>query len=518
MLDSLQHINSISQILLGSWMLFIVFSIVSFYKSPKFTSLFLFLSAVSIAAAVANFTTYFFPWDEQFHALVGKHLAENPLFPKLYPSNPLGLKSSIWADSVIWLHKQPLFTWQMALSIKLIGNSVFAVRLPSVIFHGLLVVSIYRIGVLILNRKVGFIAALLVMHSTFLLGLLSGRIGTDHNDFVFLGYITFSFWAWFEFQRSDNRKWLFWIGIFAGCAILTKWLVGLLVFGVWGFVLLHKWGKSDFWKALRDLLLSLAIACLVFIPWQVYTFVYFPEEAAQEMNYNSKHLTHAVELHGGDVGFHFEQIQTLYFNQFEFFIFLFLGIFGLFKTVSSPIYRTFILVSIGMIYLFFTIVPTKMPAFPVPVSGLVMLIIAVGIVYWTNRISKQWLRRSVTFAVVLLLLNWMLKPAQTLAAYGFKKDSPEFEGRLLNQKRVNFIQHMGKDHPTRIVFGVNQSIYMNLSWMYFHDEIAYPFEPSEDQIQDLLKRGFSVAIVTNDPQKWKQLQQKYPIQLLYLTE
>ncbi len=236
------------------------------------------------------------------------------------------------------------------------------------------------------------------------------------------------------------------------------------------------------------------------------------------MNYNSKHLTHAVELHGGDVGFHFEQIQTLYFNQFEFFIFLFLGIFGLFKTVSSPIYRTFIFVAIGMIYLFFTIVPTKMPAFPVPVSGLVMLIIAVGIVYWTNRISKQWLRRSVTFAVVLLLLNWMLKPAQTLAAYGFKKDSPEFEGRLLNQKRVNFIQHMGKDHPTRIVFGVNQSIYMNLSWMYFHDEIAYPFEPSEDQIQDLLKRGFSVAIVTNDPQKWKQLQQKYPIQLLYLTE
>ncbi|TXI87502.1 MAG: hypothetical protein E6Q37_02070, partial [Crocinitomicaceae bacterium] len=168
-------------------MLFIVFSIVSFYKSPKFTSLFLFLSAVSIAAAVANFTTYFFPWDEQFHALVGKNLAENPLFPKLYPSNPLGLKSSIWADSVIWLHKQPLFMWQMALSIKLFGNTVFAVRFPSVIFHGLLVVSVYRIGVLILDRNVGFIAALLVMHSTFLLGLLSGRIGTDHNDFVFLG-------------------------------------------------------------------------------------------------------------------------------------------------------------------------------------------------------------------------------------------------------------------------------------------------------------------------------------------
>jgi hypothetical protein len=54
--------------------------------------------------------------------------------------------------------------------------------------------------------------------------------------------------------------------------------------------------------------------------------------------------------------------------------------------------------------------------------------------------------------------------------------------------------------------------------MYLHDEIAYPFEPSEDQIQDLLKRGFTIAVVTNDLQKWKQLQDKYAIELLYLTE
>lgn len=518
MFDSLQHIQYTSQLLLVCWILFTVFAVVSYAKFPKLIPFFLFLSAVSIAAAFATFSSYFFPWDEQFHALVGKNLISNPWIPKLYSANPLGLKSRIWADSEIWLHKQPLFTWQMALSIKLIGNSVFAVRLPSVIFHGLLVVSIYRIGVLILNRKVGFIAALLVMHSTFLLGLLSGRIGTDHNDFVFLGYITFSFWAWFEFQHSGNRKWLFWIGIFAGCAILTKWLVGLLVFGVWGFVLLHKRGKSDFWKALRDLFLSFAIACLVFIPWQIYTFIYFPKEAAQEMNYNSKHLTHAVELHGGDLGFHLEQIQTLYFNQFEFFIFFFLGVFGLFKMITSMVYRTFILVSIGMVYLFFTLVPTKMPAFTVPVFGLVMLVISIGVHYWTNRISKQWLRRGLIFLVVLLLINWMLKPVATLVAYGFKQNTPEFDGRLLNQKRVHFIQEMGQNSAQRIVFGVNQSIYLNLSWMYFHDEIAYPFEPSEDQIQDLLKRGFSVAIVTNDPQKWKQLQQKYPIQLLYLTE
>ena len=77
MLDSLQHINPTSQILLGCWMLFLVFSIVSFYKSPKFIPVFLFFAAVSIAAAVANFTAYFFPWDEQFHALVGKNLTEN---------------------------------------------------------------------------------------------------------------------------------------------------------------------------------------------------------------------------------------------------------------------------------------------------------------------------------------------------------------------------------------------------------------------------------------------------------
>ena len=43
-------------------------------------------------------------------------LIKNPLFPYHYGD---------WWNCHIWVHKQPLFLWQMALSMKIFGVSTF---------------------------------------------------------------------------------------------------------------------------------------------------------------------------------------------------------------------------------------------------------------------------------------------------------------------------------------------------------------------------------------------------------
>jgi 4-amino-4-deoxy-L-arabinose transferase-like glycosyltransferase len=494
MIESIQNIGNHSLILLICWLIFLGFTIFSYFKFQKFTSLLLFFSAFFLAAAFAMFAPYFFAWDEQFHALVGKNLAENPFVPKLFRNEFLHLDPENWVNAQVWLHKQPLFTWQMALSIKIFGNNVFAVRFPSVLFHGLLVAAIFRMGSLIFNRKTGFLAALIAMHSSFLLGLLSGRIGTDHNDFIFLCYITFSFWAWFEFQNSQKQKWLIWIGVFAGCAVLTKWLVGLLVFGAWGFVLLQQLKQEYFWQKTIYFVKALGISCLVFIPWQIYTFIKFPTEAAYEMAYNAKHATEVIEKHQGSAWFHYEQIQTVYFHQTEFFIFLLVGIVALFLAKISKKNILFMLSSLILVYGFFTYVPTKMPAFTIPVFSFVALIIAFGLTHFSSLIKINWVRRLTLTLFALLILNWMFKPSPTLTAYGFKNDTMEQAGRITRIEAQNFIAKNGQNNPKRIVFGINDFEYANISWMFFHNEIAYPFIPADEDLKKLQKMGFQTVI------------------------
>lgn len=85
-------------------------------------------------------------WDEQYHALVAKHLSENPFKPLLIKNSPVALDYKSWAYCHVWMHKQPLFMWQMALSIKTFGTSLFAVRLPSVLLHALTAILLLSIA------------------------------------------------------------------------------------------------------------------------------------------------------------------------------------------------------------------------------------------------------------------------------------------------------------------------------------------------------------------------------------
>ena len=179
-------------------------SLVTFHKKKVIGLSFLFLSILSLGFFISLLDPFLTLWDEQFHALVAKNLAENPLKPMLVTDPVLPFDSKNWIGNHIWLHKQPFFLWCIALSIKLFDPTALAVRIPSIILHAFLPIIVYRIGKHLKNANTGFYAAIFVGVSSFALELVAGRHSTDHNDIFFLFLVTASFWAWFEYQRTKD--------------------------------------------------------------------------------------------------------------------------------------------------------------------------------------------------------------------------------------------------------------------------------------------------------------------------
>jgi len=56
----------------------------------------------------------------------------------------------------------------------------------------------------------------------------------------------------------------------------------------------------------KNLIISLSLTLLIVIPWQIYTFLTFPDEAAQAYKFNLLHFTKALDGHNGTVWYYLE--------------------------------------------------------------------------------------------------------------------------------------------------------------------------------------------------------------------
>jgi 4-amino-4-deoxy-L-arabinose transferase-like glycosyltransferase len=142
-------------------LLSLALSIVGIYlfrtKNTRAAIILLFFAAFSIRYFMIGLDPFLNDWDERFHALVAKNMMQHPFKPMLreFPIMDYGLHD--WCCNHIWLHKQPLFLWQMALSMSIFGVNEVAMRLPSALMGALLVFPIFRIGKLLFDEEVGFL-------------------------------------------------------------------------------------------------------------------------------------------------------------------------------------------------------------------------------------------------------------------------------------------------------------------------------------------------------------------------
>lgn len=476
-------------------------SIVLFRKDKiKISIVMLFSGAFALGCFMALLDPYLHIWDEQYHALVAKNLIDHPFFPMLYKIPVLNYDYTLWTDNYIWLHKQPLFLWQIALSMKLFGINEFSVRLPSIILHAIIPIFIYRIGKISLESKIGFYGALFFAIAYYPLELISGKYCCDHNDIAFLFYVTASIWAWFEYTYSKNNFWLILIGLFAGFAVLVKWLMGLLVFICWGLTLLSERKKTLQLSTYIPVIKSFIISLIVFIPWQIYILVRFPSESNYEFSAFSSHLFKTTEGHGGNFWFHFEALNTLYgFGIITPFLIL-ISLIVLFKRIVSKNYSIFIFGAIIFVYLFYSVATTKMLSFCLIVSPFIFLAFSSLFTSLLSLIEKKIFRKSIRLFIFLMLLlsacylfinigeiqinHTMLKPSEN-------------DNRIEKLAEKSFIKNLDNILPDKkyIIFNTNFLQGGNIPFMFYTDYIAYRCIPSKEQCEEVIRKGYKIAIL-----------------------
>ena len=484
--------------------LIIIFSILSFHQERKTFSLFLlFLGSIGLGLFISLLDPFLILWDEQYHALVAKNLLNHPLKPVLFDDPRPGYDFRSWTSNHIWLHKQPLFLWQIALSLKFFGINELAVRIPDILMHALLPLMIYRIGKTIYGESTGFYGALFFTVAYFPLELIAGKFATDHNDFAFLFYVTSSFWSWFEYQQSQKKIWLLLIGLFAGCAVLVKWLVGLLIYAVWMITILFdkKEVRSTF-DAYESLIISFIISLLVFLPWQIFTLLNFPQEAKYEFALNSRHFFEPVEGHTGSALFHIEAIKSLYGSGVAVPYILLLGLVILiWKTVTNQ-FRIAVVSAILITYGFYTLAATKMTAFCIIVSPFVFLALGsltdVGFTLLLSKFkSVRWVNGIKL--VGLVTICFFLINISRIRNYHTDWKPHDNCNRIGDLKQMDFIQKV-KALPTGTKWKIyNSAIRVNghIAVMFYTGYPAYDFIPDEKLIRRIKEEPGRIAIVDN---------------------
>lgn len=415
-------------------------------------------------------------WDEQYHALVAKNLAEHFFTPTLV-ENPLQpLDPNYWAYTDTWLHKPPLFLWQMAIAIKTFGATTWAIRLPSVLLSTLMIPAVFRMGKILANERTGFIAALLLACSNILINVVSGFLNTDHNDVVFAAYVCFSFWAWMEYVNNPQRRWIILVGIFAGAAVLTKWLPGLMVYGACGIsLLIIKETRVNFsrWKHLASAFL---ITCVVAAPWFIYAALKWPASWSAAMGNYSEHLSNDFS-HSGSWWYHFRELAA----QNGIWLTAAIAI-SLIPFLTGSVRKEFkagLLSVVIIVYGFYTAVAARMPLFCLSVLPLLLLFTS----FLFDRIfgyiqNFRWSKFA--FTIVCLVLVYVQVDIGRIEHYHTERDPNEIYRRTRINNRACFERALKNTPSNAVVF--NCGDWNAVACMFYMDCTAYDNLPDETQV------------------------------------
>jgi 4-amino-4-deoxy-L-arabinose transferase-like glycosyltransferase len=502
-------IMSVGDLLLGALGLLLILASIIRYElatadpsARRSAFILLLVGAFGLRLFVARLDPYLNLWDEQFHALVAKNLISHPLRPTLYERPLLPFDIWDWTHKDVWLHKQPLFLWQIALSLRLFGVNELAVRLPSVFLSTAVLAIIQRVGTLTVSARAGFYGALLAASGWFGLDLVAGHALTDHNDVAFLFYVAASLWAWVEMSRSPTMRWAVLVGVFAGLAVLVKWLAGLIVFSGWALALVtdrsarrdrHAWGR---------LVLGLVVTATVVLPWQIYILRVFPEEARWEYALNMRHIHEALEGHEGGFGFHWRALRDLYGNSPVVPPLAAGSLLLLAIRMPRRDHRVALLTWIVAVYAFFTAAATKMTAYCYPVSPLLYLAFGATLesaLLWLTHVAgvkRAWAARSLSI-VVLLLSAWSVS-VRELAYHHTNRKLDEKPYRAVRMRDTEIIRRLPEVLPSGRDWAVfNCREHEGILVMFHTPYIGYDVVPTPEQLATLQAKGVAVAVFTS---------------------
>ena len=451
-------------------------------------------AAASVRLLLIGRDPFLHPWDEQFHALVAKNLAADWARPVLRARPVLPYDYRDWGNNHVWLHKQPLFLWQMALAVKAVGASAWAVRLPSALLGTLFLWPAYRLGRLAASPAVGYHLAVLFAFAYYPLELTTGWQSVDHADLAFGAYVGASLWAYAELRANPARAgaWSAAVGVFAGAALLCKWLPGLVVYAVWaGEALLDPARRS--WAQARRGLGALALTALVALPWQGYTHRRFPVESAFEARYAAQHFARVLEGHGEP--WHFYLGHNLWYQYQWAVVLVGAGLVLAARRRAPDGRRRPLLWSGALLVAFFSAAATKMPSYTFVAAPAVLFLAAVA---WAE--GAAWLGRAAGRAApvlqgvaLLVVVAVDLRPTALLRHHTHRFAPPGAAAeRAAHARWAAAYRALDRTVPAGSVV-VNAPLNGAPEAMFFSHRPVYAGWPSETDYRALRQQGLHVA-------------------------
>jgi 4-amino-4-deoxy-L-arabinose transferase-like glycosyltransferase len=479
-------------------LLLLIASII-FYVNNKYSLaiILLILAALGLRIFMAHLDPFLWDWDERYHALVAKNFVHHPLKPTLYDNPVLPFDYTSWANNHVWMHKQPLALWQMALSFLMFGINQFTARFPLIIEGTLLVLVIYRSATLLVNKKAGYLAALIYATNFYALNFVSGKEATDHVDYALVFYISLSLWAWLEYSKSFKNKWWILAGVFSGLAVLSKWAIGLLLFPAWGITILADSNTRFTIRHWLNLLKSFMISILIFLPWLWYSMAHYPAETNYELHYNSSHLLKEVDGRGETVWYYLEQLAHNY-NPLVPYIIGFALLFC-WRYIKNKHQRIFLFSCLVIPYFVFSIIAaTKMPAYCY--IAVLPVLISLGCLAWY--LEQRLLAGKIPFRKWILAAFLIILAITSIDLPGIAKIHTGLDPEnVYRENKVRFtdrFREIGASLPKNtIVFGTPK--WWEIEMMFYTGNTCYPGLPTANQIKDMKYRGYKVAVLTTEP-------------------
>lgn len=461
-------------------------------KSATFSVFLLCGSAFLLRCYMATLDPFLHNWDERYHALVAKNMMSAPLTPMLRSFPVLPYDYTAWCCNHIWLHKQPLFMWQMALSMQVFGVNEIALRLPSALLSAAMVWWVFRIAQ-IWTKEAGpaYLAAFLCAFSNYQLELVSGFQSLDHNDIVFTAYVTASIWAFCEYVEQPVIRRALGIGLLAGLAILVKWLTGLLVFGAWGlYVLLDKKRRTT-GRSYIDIGAAFVTSIAVMLPWQLYIRYAFPKESAWEYAYNTMHVTEVLGTEKGGNAWYYLQHWHEHYAGFLW-PFMAIGIYHLFRNERARPLTVPMLSMALVVYVFFSIfVATKMISFPYIICSVLFTCIASGLYPAIQAVLEKIPSpgaRNIACSILLIgVALFCAKPSRI-----FKNHFTEHPERLAKMNNTLVYKSLNQKVPADYVV-INCKSMEDVELMFYQNNPAYHWWPEPPVVDSLLRAGYKLA-------------------------
>lgn len=202
-----------------------------------------------------------------------------------------------YLNDIKYFEKPVLFYWLTAAAIKAFGVNIWAVRIPSALL-GLFGCLFTYITIRKLYDRVSGLLAAFILSTSALYFVMSHMVSLDLPVTIFISSTLYAFLLGVQEPKGTSRRlWLWCAAVFAGLAVLTKGLIGIVFPGM----IIVSWiALTGQWALLGQLYLPscILIFFLVAAPWHLLVghrnpeFFYFYFIEQQFLRYTQKDIGH----------------------------------------------------------------------------------------------------------------------------------------------------------------------------------------------------------------------------------